>query len=216
MLWTEKSIVSARNQTAIPWLFSLQPSYYTNYTTLACLVEVLLEWVHFSHFCVHMNTQLVTQLSMQFLFVTEHMSTKQHKKCSKYFYVFCIEACGMVRPQYMPLRRDDPVPPSLPTSCYPHPQNMLHVLSHILRAQQQPFQTSPVAVSTGCVLDYSSEMMCWCIFHVLTVLKYFIQGCCHRSFRDTVSTHQLDTNHTPLHSTTFSATSFYAIPHPHY
>jgi len=39
MLWTEKSIVFARNQTAIPWLSSLQPSYYT---TLVCLVEVLL------------------------------------------------------------------------------------------------------------------------------------------------------------------------------
>jgi len=60
----------------------------------------------------------------------------------------------------MPLGRDDPVPPSLPTSCYPHPQIMLHVLSHILWEQQQPFCASPVAVSTSCILDYRNEMMC--------------------------------------------------------
>jgi len=44
MLWTEQSIVSARNQTPIPWLSILQPSYYTSYsyTTLVSLVQVLL------------------------------------------------------------------------------------------------------------------------------------------------------------------------------
>lgn len=80
---------------------------------------------------------------------------QQHKKCSKYFCVFSIEACGMLRPQYMPLRRDDPDPvaASLPTSCYSHPQNMLHVLSH----------SSSPPHNTSCILDNSSEMMCWCI-----------------------------------------------------
>lgn len=57
--------------------------------------------------------------------------------------------------------------------------------------------------------------MCWCIFHVLTIIKYFTQVCCHRCFWDTVSTHKLDTNHTPLHSTMFSTISFHAIPYPH-
>jgi hypothetical protein len=161
MLWAEKSIVSARNQTAIPWLSSLQPSYYTSYTTVACLVEVLLRIsarmsAFLSILCSHEHT---AQHAISILH-TAHEHYSKTKKCSKYFCVFSIEARGMVRPQYMPLGRDDPVPPSLPTSCYSHPQNMLHVLSHILWEQQQPFRTSLVAVSSSCVLDYSSEMMC--------------------------------------------------------
>ena len=61
MLWTEKCIVSARNQTAIPWMSSPQPSYYTRYTILAHLVGVLLKIssrmsAFFSLLCSHEHT----------------------------------------------------------------------------------------------------------------------------------------------------------------